>query len=691
MPAQFADVLERGPMLSDGAMGTQLYERGGVVPDACLDELNLTDPELVKSVHLDYIRAGSQVIETNTFGANRMRLTEHRLEGKVAEINSAAVRIAREAQDLTGQRVWIAGAIGPLGRHIAPVGPVSLAQARQAFVEQVQALHDATVDFLALETFPEMRELREAVGAVKEVSTLPLIAQMTFTEDGTTSSGESPVEVVRTLEDLDVQGVGTNCGIGSEPLYRVVEEMAGATELPISAQPNAGFPTYRDGRFIYLSSPEYVAQHARRMVEAGVTMLGGCCGTSPQHIAAIRDALHGARPRATRRPERTRVRKPRASAPAPRVAEPTALSQKLGRKFVVTVEVDPPKGFDVSPDLEALSGLKETGFVDTINVADSPRAQSAMCALAMSSLIQGRLGMETIMHIALRHRNLVALHSELLGAHALGVRNVFVVMGDLPRSGDYPSATSISDITASGAISLIKAFNSGVDLSGRPIEQQTSFVVGCAFNPGAKDLDRELKVLDRKIEAGADFVLTQPVYAADTVERARQRLGGFPVPVLVGVLPLRSHRHAEFLHNEVPGMELPDEVRDRIRLAGRRAPEVGIEVCRELLGSVQESVSGAYFIPPFGRYDTVALVLEGLNVSPGGPRGEGAIAAFPPLPISFALSNPMSARRTEHRRVTCSIPCVGAVPPCLPRRPWQGPQTRAATWMLVEVRMHKVR
>jgi homocysteine S-methyltransferase len=365
---------------------------------------------------------------------------------------------------------------------------------------------------------------------------------------------------------------------------------------------------------MYLSSPEYVAQYARRMVEAGATLVGGCCGTSPEHIAAIRDALVGVQGPGTRMPSKPRPKGARLRSAPQRVAEPTNLSKKLGSKFVVTVEVDPPKGFDVAPVLEALRPLRESGLVDAINVADSPRAQSRMSALAMASIIQSRLGLETIMHVALRHRNLVALHSDLMGAHALGLRNVFAVMGDLPSTGDFPSATSVSDITASGSIRMIKALNSGVDLTGRPIEQATTFNVGCAFGIGAADMDRELRILEKKIAAGADFVLTQPVFSAETVEAARSRLGGFPVPLLMGLLPLRSSRHAEFLHNEVPGISVPDDIREQLRAAGDDSAQVGIELGRKLLDEVSGIVDGVYFMPQFGRYDTVLDVLSGTKV-----------------------------------------------------------------------------
>ncbi len=613
MPEGFIERLRGGPVLCDGAMGTQLYERGGVTFDRCLDELNLSNPELVKSVHLDYIRAGAELIETNTFGANRPRLAAHGLEDRVTEINEAAVQLAREARRLTGQRIWIAGSVSSLGRFLSPLGPVTPTQAQQVFREQIEALAKAGADLLILETFTDLREMREAILAAKEVCNLPIIAQMTFTEEGKTPAGDMPADIVQALEALEIQVIGANCSVGSEYMLQVVEQMTRIAKIPVSAQPNAGFPTYQGGRFLYRSAPEYMAQHARRMVEAGVTVLGGCCGTTPEHIAAIRDALQGIRLTHAGRSSVAVVKRPRSTTPPAPAVEPTGLSCKLGRKFMVTVEVDPPKGFDVSSALEALSELKASGLVDAINVADNPRAQGRMSALAMCTLIQSRLGMETILHLALRHRNLVALHSELLGAHALGVRNIFAVMGDLPRTGDYPDATSISDITTSGMIKLIKAFNSGVDLTGRPIEQATSFLVGCALNLGAADMDKELRTLDRKLKAGADFILTQPVYTAEAVEKARQRQGGFPAPLLIGILPLRSHRHAEFLHNEVPGMVIPAEIRERMRLAGDHAAEVGIELCQELLRDVHGRVGGAYFLPPFGRYDTVLRVLEGVR------------------------------------------------------------------------------
>jgi homocysteine S-methyltransferase len=596
-------------------MGTELYQRGGFSFDRCLDELNLSQPDLIKSVHLDYIRAGAEIIETNTFGANRVRLSGHGLEGRVQEINAQAVALAKEASRLSGQKVWIAGSVGPLGKPLAPLGTFSEAYAREIFREQVESLAGADVSLIILETFASVKEITEAILAAREVCDLPLVAQMTFSEDGKTTFGDTPTSIVERLMTLGVQAVGANCSVGAYSMLQVIEEMSRAGDLHLAAQPNAGFPDFIGRRFVYRSSPEYMAEQAGRMVELGVSIVGGCCGTTPGHIAAIRNAIRKVSPPAPR--PKSRVARTGAKEatifPAPHVRESTELSQKLGRKFVVTVEMDPPKGFDISGHLSVVADLKSFRLVDAINVADSPRAQGRMSALAMCTLIQTRMGRETILHLATRHRNLVALHSELLGAHALGVRNIFAVMGDPPRIGDYPDATAVSDITASGLLRLIKSFNEGVDLTGKPIERPTSFFVGCAFNMGATDLDRELKVLEKKLEAGADFILTQPVYSVEVVERCWKRLGGFPAPVIMGLLPLRSLRHAEFLSNEVPGVMIPEDVRQQMRDAGKKGPEAGVALARELLKGVRDKIGGVYFIPPFEHYEVVEEVLAPLS------------------------------------------------------------------------------
>ena len=615
MEQSFLDRLSKGPLLADGAMGTELIRRANVRAYACLEHLNLTGPDLVKGVHLDYIEAGAELVETNTYGANRVRLARHGLEESLVEINRRAVELAREAERLTGQHVWVAGAVGPLGSPPIPPGAESTEDVRVLFREQVQVLADAGVDLVMLETFPSLTEIREAIAAVREVGDLPIIAQLTFTEEGHTLAGDSLEEVMEALALLDLAAIGANCSVGPDPMLRVMEEMSKRVEVPLSALPNAGLPAEVDGRLVYLSSPAYMAELASRMVEIGVTIVGGCCGTSPEHITAMRDALRQRPKRQTARPRaKTRAAAPDGTRQARLVpqVEPTGLAQKLGKRFIVTVEVHPPRGFDVSETLEKLRDLLRLTNVDAFNATDIPLAQGRMSALAMSTLLQTRLGVEAIMHVATRYRNLIALHSDLLGAHALGVRNIFVFMGDPPSIGDYPQAVSFSDVTSSGLIRLIKSANSGQDLSGRPIEQSTSFFTGCALNLEAQDMDGELRSLDRKLEAGADFILTQAVFDPEALERCRQRLGGFPLPVVMGVLPLRSLRHTEFLHNEVPGMVIPESVRQRMRDAGRSGAEVGVQLAQELLGAVNSQIAGVYLIPSFGRYDVVADVMAGL-------------------------------------------------------------------------------
>ena len=612
MPPSFADRIARGLILCDGAMATELHARGDHSFDQSLDALNLTHPSLVRGVHLDYLRVGAEVIQTNTFGANAVRLAAFGLAERIEEINQAGVALAQEARRLTGQEIWVAGSVGPMGRTGLAFNVLDSALGHNAFAQQAAVLAGAGVDLLVLETFPSLSEMRLAIQAVKSVTDLPIVAQMTFTEEGLTPSGDTPEEVVAALEAMGVAAVGGNCSVGPELFLQVMERMAEVAHVPLVAQPNAGFPTYWDGRLVYPASPEYMGERARHMAEAGAVLLGGCCGTSPEHIAAIRDSIRGVRPTRAPAPRVTVQESRQATRPAV-VPQPTTLAERIREgKFVVTVEVDPPRGFDIASTLERLRAV--TGMVDAINVADSPRAQGRMSALATCSLIQSRLGVETIMHMAIRHRNLLALHSDLLGAHALGVRNIFTVMGDVPGTGDYPQATAVSDISASGLVRLVTGFNRGVDAGGRAIEQPTSFFVGCAFNLAAADMDRELQVLERKVKAGAQFLLTQPVYDPETVERVWQRLGGFPVPLLLGVLPLRSVRHAQFLHNEVPGISLPAHVIERLQKAGKGAAEEGLALSRELLQAVHSRVAGAYFIPPFERYQVVAETLAGVQI-----------------------------------------------------------------------------
>ncbi|HEU5423538.1 MAG TPA: bifunctional homocysteine S-methyltransferase/methylenetetrahydrofolate reductase [Nitrolancea sp.] len=625
MAHPFLERLVKGPILCDGAMGTQLYERG--IPfDTCFDALNLSRPELVVEIHRDYIAAGAEIIETNSFGANRFKLEPHGLAERVREINRKAARNAREAREVSGQPVLVAGSVGPTGRTLAPIGTADPALARDAFREQVAGLLEGGVDLLIIETIPALAEMREAILAAREVSDLPIVAQLTFAQDGRTVAGNDATEVVAGLRELGVPVLGANCSVGPVHTLEVLGALARA--LPdgtrLAGQPNAGWPMNVGGRVIYPSSPEYFADYARRAVEAGVAIVGGCCGTTPVHIQSMRrvlDELGRVAPAPS-----VEVRAPR---PVQLLAPegPTKLSQKLGKEFVVSVEVDPPKGLNPRKTLAGAQLLKDAG-VDFINVADSPMARVRMSALALCYLIQNQVGVETILHFTTRDRNLMGLQSDLIGAHAIGVRNIIALTGDPPSLGDYPDATPVYDIDSIGLVKVIKSFNAGTDAAGSSIGQLASFTVAVAADPTRPDLEEEAERLSRKIGAGADLVMTQPVFALDTWLTFRrlyeERYGPIPVPVLLGVLPLQSHRHAEFLHNEVPGIRLTDEARERMRLAGNEGRREGVKLARELLLEARDEVQGTYLMPSFGRYEVAAEVLEVL-----ADRGLGAPTALP--------------------------------------------------------------
>jgi len=596
----FLTRLEQGVLLADGAMGTELYARG--VPfDQCFDELNLSAPDLVRGIHLDYIESGAELIETNTFGANPFKLAGHNLADRLAEINRAGARIGREAVDISGRTVFVAGSMGPIGRPVAPLGTVTPEEVRQAYAEQASALIAGGVDVLILETFTDLPELIEAVRGVRTAVEVPLIAQMTFTQEGKTLLGHGPREIVDALERLNVEVIGANCSVGSQGILEVIQQMAAAAKKArLCAMPNAGFPAYVGGRYMYVSTPEYMAEHARRMVALGVRLLGGCCGTTPAHIAKMREALR--KPAAE--PASVGLHAPVVELePMARPAAPSSLAQKLGRTFVVTVEVDPPRGVHDRREMDACRRLRDAG-VDAIDVADNPMARLRMSPWAMSSRIQSEVGLETILHFTTRDRNLIRLQSDLLAVHALGIRNILVLRGDPPQMGDYPNATAVSDVKPSGLVKLIKEFNRGRDVAGNSIGAPTAFSIGVALNLSAPDLDREARVLERKITAGADFICTMPVYEPEALERFERIIGRLPLPVLIGVLPLASHRHAEFLHNELPGLSIPDRVRNRLR-DGADGREEGLRIAEELIATLRRRIAGIYLIPSFGRYEGV--------------------------------------------------------------------------------------
>jgi methionine synthase / methylenetetrahydrofolate reductase(NADPH) len=619
----FLERLHGGPVLCDGAMGTQLYARG-IPYERCFDELNLSEPDLVQQVHRDYISAGAEVIETNTFGANRFKLGRFGLDQKVRDINFRGVKIAREAREVSGQPVFLAGAVGPIGQPLAPIGAISFGEARAAFSQQIEALLEAGADLLILETFPDLDELRQAVQAARDVCELPIIAQLSFAEDGKTLTGSAPAEVASALRELGVSAFGVNCGLGPQLAFDVVRQMAVSPDAALSAQPNAGFPSRSEGRYLYFSTPEYFADYARRFAEAGVRLIGGCCGTTPQHTAAMRQALDSLRPAevGARAPLVAVEKAVEAAEPAAEDG-PTPWVQKLqAGKFVVSVELDPPKGLNPTKIVQGARYLAGVG-VDCINIGDSPMARVRMSCIALAVLIQRQTNLDTIIHFTTRDRNLMALQSELLGAHALGIRNILALTGDPPRMGNYPNATGVWDVDAIGLVQILKQLNQGIDWAGNSIGRPAAFQIACAVNPIADDLELELDRFQRKIEAGADFAMTQPIYDVNQLLSFLERIGPVPIPIILGVMPLQSHKHTEFLHNELPGVTIPDDVRERMRRAGERGMAEGILQAQEFLAEAQRYVQGIYLMPSFGRYEMVAELVKVLN-QPGW--GETALA-----------------------------------------------------------------
>jgi homocysteine S-methyltransferase len=615
-------------------MGTQLYARqrspsgGGASFESSFEALNLTRPELVSDIHRAYLAAGAEIIETNTFGANRFKLAEHNLAEQVTEINAVGVQLARQAVESAGRTAFVAGSVGPLGVRLAPTGPLSPQEAHAAFREQIQALCQAGADVLILETFGDLAEIQEAIRAAQKTCMLPIIAQMTFTIDARTPLGYTPDVVARTLAGMGVAAIGANCSVGPARVLPVIEAMRAALDtldpkglkdpsgLPhLSAQPNAGWPESAGGRIMYPATPEYFGDYARRFVVAGATIVGGCCGTTPDHIRAMRLTLN-ALALAPSRPPRIAVVAPAPKEERPLPPEPpTELAKKLqAGQFVVSVEMSPPKGFDAGGVLSGALMLKQEG-ADVVNIADTPRARMRMSAWAVAHLVQTEVGIESVLHFPTRGRNLLRVQGDLLAAHALHVRNLFVVMGDPPSIGDYPEATDNYDVVPSGLVKLVKQnFNRGTDGAGASIGRPCSFTVGVALDPGSPDVDREIKTLRKKIEAGADFALTQPVFDPAVLraflKRYEELHGPLTLPLLIGLLPLASARHAEFLHNEVPGITLTDSVLDRMRLAGNQGRQEGIKIAQDLLMELRDIAAGVYVMPPFGRFDTAAEVFS---------------------------------------------------------------------------------
>jgi homocysteine S-methyltransferase len=614
------------PHLFDGAMGTMLYAKG-VYINRCYDELSLTQPDLVRDIHRAYVKAGAEILETNTYGANRPKLARHGLDDRVREMNVAAAQVARSA---AGDRVYVAGAIGPLGLRIEPYGPTAREEARGFFREQAEALVEGGVDLFVLETFADLEEIHQAILGVREASELPIVAQMVIREDGTTAFGSDVALLAERLGEWGAEVVGLNCSVGPSAMLSAADRLMTATSRPVVMQPNAGLPRQVDGRTMYMASPEYMASYAARMIRKGVRLIGGCCGTTPEHVAAMAGAVRMLSPAAE---PRVVVSEPDAEGAVPREPVPLPERSAWGRKlaageFLTTVEIVPPRGSNPEAMLDGVRLLKQAG-VDGVNVPDGPRAQSRMGALATAVLIQQRVGIEAVVHYCCRDRNLLGMLSDLLGAQALGLRNLLLITGDPPKMGPYPDATAVFDIDAIGLTHLVSRLNRGLDPGGNALGEPTSFVVGVGVNPGAEDFEHEMRRFYWKVEAGAEYAITQPVFDLRQLEAFVERIDkdGLKIPVIAGIWPLVSARNAEFLANEVPGVVVSDEVMARMRRASAESKERGVEegtqIAQEMLAAAFPMIQGVQVSAPFGK---VPLALRVLDAIPGWAAHEQAVA-----------------------------------------------------------------
>jgi homocysteine S-methyltransferase len=606
--------LKRSPVLCDGAMGTLLYSKG-IFINRCYDELNLSQPDLIRAIHHEYLQAGAEIIESNTFGANSFRLARHSLADKVHDVNRMGARLAREAAKSFD--VWVAGSVGPLGTRIEPLGKTSFEEARQAFREQIEALAEGGVDLLMLETFGYLEELHQAMLAAKDVGAkLPLVVQVTIDEDGNCLDGSDPQTFAPRLEDWGADVIGCNCSVGPVAMLDAIERVRALTSLPLAAQPNAGIPRSVEGRNIYLCSPEYMASYARKFVAAGARIVGGCCGTTPDHIRVMKSALRAgeARGKSASTPvSSTSI--PRAT-PAQPLEERSLLGAKLARgEFVTMVEVVPPKGTDIQKELEGSRFLKSVG-VDAVNIPDSPRASARMSNQALSLLVQREAGIDAILHYTCRDRNVLCIQSDLLGAAAVGIKNLICITGDPPKMGNYPDATAVFDVDAIGLVNIVHNLNRGLDLGGNPIGAGTGFVIGVGANPGLTDLDEEIRRFEFKVAAGAEYAVTQPVFDIRLLENFLRRIEHCRIPVVAGIWPLVSVRNAEFMKNELR-VSVPDSILER--MARAQSPEAaraeGVAIAREMLIAVRHTVQGAQISAPQGRYSSAVDVLEALGTN----------------------------------------------------------------------------
>jgi methionine synthase I (cobalamin-dependent)/5,10-methylenetetrahydrofolate reductase len=600
-------------LLCDGAMGTMLYSKG-IYLNSCFDELNLTNPGVVGEIHREYVSSDVDIIETNTFGANRYKLKHFGLEDKVAEINRAGARLAKEA---AGDPILVAGSIGPLGLKIEPWGPTSVKEAEQAFSEQAEALREGGVDLFILETFSDINEIHQAIRAVQALAGgAPIVAQMTIGDDGNSLYGTTPEVFTAKLEEWGADVVGLNCSVGPAHMHECIEKMAAVTDLPLSAMPNAGVPKEVDGRNIYLCSPEYMAEYAKRFIVSGVKIIGGCCGTTPAHIKAMRGAIRALQP-ARRTPVHVSVSAEARAAvkPVPR-RDKSELARKLADgKFVVSVEVVPPRGHDPSKAIETARMLKSEG-VDCINIPDGPRASARMSAMSLASILLSEAAIEPILHYTCRDRNLLGMQSDLLGMHAQGIRTLLIVTGDPPKLGDYPDATAVFDVDSIGLTNVVASLNRGIDIGGKRLSAPSAFHIGVGANPGAVKLEHEISRFKWKVDAGAEFAITQPVFDVSLLTRFLDLIAHCRIPVVAGIWPIYSLRNAEFMANEVPGASVPPEIMQRMRKAQDVSPDKaraeGVAIARETVDAIKDLVQGIQVSPPLGKYKLALEVVKAL-------------------------------------------------------------------------------
>lgn len=614
--SQFAEILASRPLLADGAMGTVLYARG-IFINRCYDELNLSDPGLILTVHEEYLQAGAEILETNTFGANRIRLARYGLANKMAEINAAGARLARQAvanlKEKQAGDAWVAGSVGPLGVRLEPLGKTGLDEARAAFAEQIQVLVHGGVDLLIIETMMALNEARQALEAAHQVApNLPVIVMVTVDDESTCLDGASPQQAGALLTEWGASAVGVNCSAGPTTVLTAIEAMRPATRLPIAAMPNAGMPRAVEGRNIYLCSPEYMASFARKAITAGAQIVGGCCGTTPNHIRAMRAAI---RAMDETTPIEVSGAAPVANPETP--AAPLAERSKVGSllasgEFLKLVEIVPPKGIDCSKELEGSRRMAQLG-VHAVNVYDSPHAAARMSAQSLCIQIQQHTGIETVLNYVCRDRNILSIQSDLLGASSLGLRNVLCVTGDPLKLSNYPDATQVFDVDSIGLVNIVRSLNQGLDIGANALGMSTNFTIGVAANPGAPDMQNELKRFAYKVDAGAEYAITQPVFDLALLERFLDRIKDHKIPMIAGIWPLTSLRNAEYLKNDLR-VSMPEEI--MLRMAQADTPEAaraeGIKIAQEMLIRVRPYVQGVQISAPFGMFDVAADVIAGV-------------------------------------------------------------------------------